>query len=141
MRVRVAAIVTDADRVLLVSAKKSAERYMVPPGGGMESGETVHQAAAREVLEEAGIEVLPGSLIAYREVVAGGEMMLELYVAARPAGNKNPPAGVNCENRAVMWVARADLPQVAHFPHELDRLVDAARDGREGALYLGKTEF
>lgn len=46
-------------RLLLVQHfdRERGKRYWLPPGGGQEPGETLEQAAVREVLEETGIPV------------------------------------------------------------------------------------
>lgn len=50
----VSAIVPDEDgRILLI--RRTDNNYWSIPGGGLEPGESVRQAAAREVLEETGI--------------------------------------------------------------------------------------
>src|SRR6187402_1948374 len=56
-RLCVAAVVTNAvDQVLLVYSRK--RRGWELPGGGIEEGETPHEAAIRETREEAGLEVV-----------------------------------------------------------------------------------
>jgi ADP-ribose pyrophosphatase YjhB (NUDIX family) len=49
-----AVVVNDQDEILLV---RSPRRGWEMPGGQVERGETPHEAALREVLEESGIEV------------------------------------------------------------------------------------
>lgn len=77
------AIVVHEAKVLLVTSKMCPGAW-VPPGGKLEPRETVGDAAAREVLEESGIPVDVGRLIAYREVWWDDRDVLELYFAARP---------------------------------------------------------
>ncbi|CAO5166636.1 8-oxo-dGTP diphosphatase [Frankia sp. AiPs1] len=52
----VSAIVTDGDGAVLL-IRRTDNGYWSIPGGGIEPGETVRQAAAREVSEETGIDV------------------------------------------------------------------------------------
>ncbi len=52
----VSAIVTD-DRGALLLIHRTDNKYWSIPGGGIEPGETVRQATAREVKEETGIDI------------------------------------------------------------------------------------
>jgi 8-oxo-dGTP pyrophosphatase MutT (NUDIX family) len=46
------------DRLLLVRFRDGARSWWCTPGGGIEPGETAEQSAIRELLEEAGIELV-----------------------------------------------------------------------------------
>lgn len=64
-----AAIIRD-NRVLIVRrAKPPAEGLFTLPGGGVEAGESLHDAIRREVMEETGITIEPVALAGYREAV------------------------------------------------------------------------
>lgn len=57
-------------RIALIERRRDGQHYFVVPGGGVETGETVAQAALREAEEELGVPVVLGSLrvsINYRE--------------------------------------------------------------------------
>lgn len=63
-RVAVGAVVVHEDRVLLVErARPPALGEWSVPGGSVELGETLAQAAEREVLEETGVAVRAGRVV------------------------------------------------------------------------------
>lgn len=139
VRVRVAAIVMEGERVLLVSTKRGAPGFLVPPGGGLHENETVPQAAAREVAEEAGLAVEAGRLVAYRELWHEAKRTLELYVSARlvPGQGTDP----STEGRAVTWVPCQELAAVPHFPEQLAQLCELAQQPGFGAVHLGRADI
>ena len=139
-RVRVAALTISDDRVLLVSAKSRPD-HLVPPGGGLEAGETLLEAVEREVREEAGVEVEGGELLAFGEIIRDGRTQLELYFAARLPQAPRSQAGVSEENRQVRWVALSALPSTLHFPEQLNELCERVRGQTVGPLYLGCREL
>jgi ADP-ribose pyrophosphatase YjhB (NUDIX family) len=67
----VSAAVIRAGKVLIVRrARPPAHGLYTLPGGGVEVGENLHQAVAREVREETGLAVEPVALAGYREAIA-----------------------------------------------------------------------
>ena len=57
-RIRVSALLTCEGMVLLCKHRKAGREYWLLPGGGVESGESMHVALLRELGEETGLEGL-----------------------------------------------------------------------------------
>jgi 8-oxo-dGTP pyrophosphatase MutT (NUDIX family) len=63
VKVRVAAIVIRDGRLLLVKHRRRGLSYWAFPGGAVQEFETLLDALAREMREEAGFEIQPGRLV------------------------------------------------------------------------------
>ncbi len=57
------------DVLLVKRSDEPSQGLWSPPGGSLELGETVEQAAAREALEETGVTVRPERTVDVREVI------------------------------------------------------------------------
>jgi 8-oxo-dGTP diphosphatase len=55
-RIRVSAVLSWRDRVLLCRHEKPGKEYWLLPGGGVNSGESLVEALRRELYEEVGID-------------------------------------------------------------------------------------
>lgn len=106
------AVRDDDGRLLLV--QRSDNGLWAMPGGGLEVGETVAQAAAREVLEETGLAVEVNGVVGIysdpKHVIAydDGEVRQQFAVclSARPAGGA---LQTSSETVQVRWAGPDDL--------------------------------
>ncbi len=99
-------------RVLLVQrARAPLTDTWTLPGGKLEAGETPEEAAAREVREETGIDVLIGAHLLDVEVASH----LIAVFAAKPAHDDDArldAAAPADDARAVRWVPEGDLARL-----------------------------
>jgi len=108
-QVLVTTIVMSGDRVLLCRrAGPPAPGRWVLPGGFMESGETLEEAAARETREETGVRLDPAALRLY--AVATLPEISEVYVGflAAVPGHTELVCGPECSE--VRFLAEAEVP-------------------------------
>ena len=94
-RVRAAVAVLHEGKILLVQHTKADRNYWLLPGGGLDWGETLHQAASREVMEETGIRVSVGDLLFASETLSpdGSKHVVHLvFKAAYLGGEPTIPA-------------------------------------------------
>ena len=85
---RVRVIVLDEEnRILMVKHDHPERTVWMVPGGGIEEGESSAQAAAREVLEETGLQVEIGGLIWHvEEVSERGQRFVNFFRATVTGG-------------------------------------------------------
>jgi ADP-ribose pyrophosphatase YjhB (NUDIX family) len=65
-----AAIFRDGRVLIVRRGRPPAHGLYTLPGGGVELGETLEQAAIREVREETGLAIAPLALVGFREAIA-----------------------------------------------------------------------
>jgi len=69
-RVRVAVALLNSEGLLLVRHKKRDRSYWLLPSGGLEFGESMREAGARELREETGLDVDVGAFLLAAESLA-----------------------------------------------------------------------
>lgn len=111
--VAVGVIVADGPRVLLVQRKNEPGRGSWSiPGGVVELGERLPEAAQREVREETGLEVACGELVAVYDLIQRDENgrirfhYVLLYFLARYQGGEPVAGSDSCQ---VAWATRGEL--------------------------------
>ena len=122
--VGVGAIIIEGDRLVLVKrANPPIQGHWSIPGGVLEVGETVSEAAIREAHEETGLIVEPGELLGvYDRILRDpGHRVQYHYVLidflCRPKGGQLLAASDAAE---VRWFTRAELPPLALAEDTLD---------------------
>jgi 8-oxo-dGTP diphosphatase len=112
--VGVGAIIIKDDRVVLVKrAHPPIQGQWSIPGGVLEVGELVRQAAIREAREETGLIVEPGELLGvYDRILRNDEQRVQYHYVlvdflCRPVGGE---LRADSDAAEVRWFARDELP-------------------------------
>lgn len=90
LRLRCCALVTKEKKLLLVrqNAPTRPQPIWLPPGGELNLGETIKEAAIRETKEETGLQIKISHIAAVHEFVEKPYHAVEIYFAAAVTGGK-----------------------------------------------------
>lgn len=100
-------LVEHEGRFLVVRETSDGSYYL--PAGGLEGGESVPEAAMRETMEEAGIDVRVTDLVAVEHTWSGDVLRLRYVVRAEPRGDLRPKAFADEHSLGAAWMKREDL--------------------------------
>jgi ADP-ribose pyrophosphatase YjhB (NUDIX family) len=142
LRIRVAVLIWRDGDVLLVRHEKGGHSYWLVPGGGVDAGETMVDAAARELLEETGYDVEVGRLVLLCEAIdpnpGGRHIVNAVFSGSVTSGTL--AVGVDRALRDAKWLPVAALATLQMYPPigpDLQAVI--AEDGEGAVRVLGNT--
>jgi 8-oxo-dGTP pyrophosphatase MutT (NUDIX family) len=129
---RAGVVIVRAGRLALIERHRGGQHYFAVPGGGIEKGESIAEAAHREAEEELGVPVTLGSLrvsINHRE--EDGTFQQQWYFDATVDTDAIVVAGPELDNHPskgtyeAVWLPLAELAGVRVLPRAVADLVAA----------------
>lgn len=124
--ITVAVALRDGERILIVRRKNEPRRGMwVLPGGAIELGETVHQAAARELDEECEVEIEPLRFLGVEDRIfpdQAGKVQYHYVLIVLLAKYKGGGLTASSDIDAAEWAREEDLPGY-DIPDEVQRIL------------------
>ena len=139
IRIRVAGILVQDGKILLVRHDKNEQSYWLIPGGGVDFGESAEAALVREYQEEVGLPIEVGPLVLVHDSIPPNHhrQVLNLYFAV-----KAQHTNIHVTQDAVLRdAAFYDLSEFGAMPVNPDvkkEILDGiANNWTQGCRYLG----
>ncbi|MEZ4621647.1 MAG: NUDIX domain-containing protein [Caldilineaceae bacterium] len=129
---RATAIMIDENQVVLIERHRDGERYFVFPGGGIEEGENPTEAVQREAMEELGVTVEVGPLVAELTFRGRRHYYFLATITGGTFGSGSGPemAGAYPAERGTyraIWMPIADLQREPVRPQAIAELIQQAQ--------------
>jgi 8-oxo-dGTP diphosphatase len=140
LRVRVAAVLILDGRIVLVRHRKAEHAYHLLPGGGVEAGETLHEALIREVAEETGLAIDVARPLFISETIdpRGGRHLINVTFLGTVTGGEITSRPLDPRVEAVDLVTPEALAGLDMRPPIAAALSEAYADGfAQDTRYLG----
>jgi len=139
-RVRVAALITVSDKIVLARHRAGRSVYHLLPGGGVAYRETLEDALKREVLEETGLEVSIGRPLFISDTIdpEGTRHVVNITFAATVTGGSVTSSPSDRRVEAVDLIEPARLASLDLRPPMAEHIVAALdADTPPRLQYLG----
>ena len=123
MRTRATAVVIKGEQILMIHRHNHGEEYWVLPGGGMENGESVEEAAIRELKEETTIDASVKSKLTEFTDTKGDHHVLYLceYLRGEPKLYEGSVEANKTDEEQLYepkWMDVQILPSLTIYPNE-----------------------
>lgn len=147
VRVSAKAVIVDDGRLLCIRKEDEQGYYAILPGGGQESGESLHDALRRECREEVNAEVDIHNLRYVRDYISTNHEFADvesfthqldlMFICTLQPGSTVGPGSVPDNGQIdVVWIPLADLVSARLYPLRLAHLL-ASGDTADAPVYLG----
>jgi 8-oxo-dGTP diphosphatase len=139
IKIRAAVIIEKNGEILLAKHKKKNNEYWVIPGGTLEEGETLEEAAIREIQEESGYTVKIHNLVFVSEVIkpSGSKHIIDFFFRGSIISGvlkKGPDHFLS----DIRFLPINNIDKITFYPHIKNELKKAlANNFTGGGIYLG----
>lgn len=121
VRVRVCGLLIQDDAILLVKHRMENNKELwIPPGGGVQFGETLAEALVREMVEETGLYVSVSTFHSVHEYINDPLHAVELFFYVKPNGSGELTKGEDPElvNQLIEEVRFVTFEELRLMPAE-----------------------
>jgi 8-oxo-dGTP pyrophosphatase MutT (NUDIX family) len=145
IRVRAGVIIVKDESVALIQRVNARGTYYIFPGGGIEAGESIEEAAVREAWEELGVRVRLAGLLAFVEFGYSHHHYYRAHIKSGTFGSGtgaelSSEAGTLAGTYTPMWLPLARLYEYNVRPIELaEALQDGSLFARSSPLHIHET--
>lgn len=138
LKIRVGALIVRDDSLLFMRYSYPGGEVYCLPGGGLATGESLHDALARELLEELGLEQVElGDLLMVCEQQETPHLPSRLHLIFRAFTSAQPTLNpMETSAAELVWLAPRALAGKALYPHVTTEFQDLLQ-GKGGRCYIG----
>lgn len=120
-RVRVAGILIENDRILLIEHLKKGKRYWLVPGGGVDWGESTAEALVREYKEETNLDIDVEKFLFLSETIAPDKQkhVINLYFQVRVVKNSIEKMRIGNEKNLMdlRFITKEEIEEIKLYPN------------------------
>ena len=126
-RVRVAGILIEDERILLIEHTKNNKKYWLVPGGGVDWGESAAEALIREFKEETSLDIEVEKFLFISETIAPDKQkhVINLYFKIKKAENSSNIMKLGEEEMLtdLRFIPEDEMKNIKLYPNIKEKLI------------------
>ena len=139
-RIRVAGILIEDDKILLIQHQKNDKKYWLIPGGGNDWGESTKEAVIREYKEETNLDIKVDKFLFFSETISPDKSrhVLNLFYSVHRENrdDKVMKLGHEAVLADLKFFGKDEIKDLTIYPNIKDNLVKIM-NGEKVESYLG----
>ena len=132
-RVRVAGILIEDDRILLIEHTKNNRKYWLVPGGGVDWGESAAEALIREFKEETSLDIEVEKFLFISETIAPDKQkhVINLYFKIKKVENSSNIMKLGEEKilTDLRFIPEDEIKNIKLYPNIKEKLIKLLNKG------------